>query len=118
MDQGKATLLSVGGVLIVLSILLPSLVLGASDSWEDVFGGIVFLIIVVPILFITGIALLIAGATRGRGQQQQQQVVVVSESQAEARGLVRRHCTNCGQAMPPGQKFCNACGHAAGGQHG
>ncbi len=107
MDQGKSTLLSVGGVLIVAAVALPA-ILFAGEGFDAILGGLAVLFIVSPILFIVGIALLIAGASRG-GQQQQQQVVVVSESQAAAQGLTR-HCTQCGSAVPAGHRFCNGCG--------
>ncbi len=109
MEQGKATLLSIGGILVIFSIVLPFVLFASADGFEGVIGAFFFLLVVSPILFLVGIGLLIGGAVRGRGQQQQQQVVIMSESQANARGI-NRHCHQCGAAVGGSQRFCNACG--------
>ncbi len=114
MEQGKATLLSLGSVLIIFAVVLPLILFASGDGFEAFIEGLIVLFVVSPILFFIGLALLIAGVARG-GQQQQQQVVVMSETQALAQG-VSRYCNSCGGRIQASQRFCNSCGQ--GVSHG
>ncbi len=97
-----------GLVLMVSPLLVSTLMFAAADGWEGVASAFVFTFVLGPILFIVGLILLIIGLASGGdgGQQQQQQVVVYSQGGA--------HCTQCGNSLDAGQRFCSSCGAQSG----
>lgn len=102
-----------GVVLLAAAVLIPAVFFlaagvqgDAGDGW-DAFGnvvlGVIFLVIVSPILGLVGLILLIVGVATG-GQQQQQQVVVYSG------GGTGRVCPSCRSVVAQGHGFCTSCG--------
>lgn len=98
--------------MMVASALVPMLFWTlSSGAWQDMVMAVVATVILGPIVFFTGLALLIAGVVKGKKNQQQQQVVMMSEEQARAQGFVSTEtCPRCGEALGGDEAFCIGCG--------
>lgn len=122
-DPAKVTLLSIGAALMLVSVVVFIVLENSINSVAGFFEFILWAFIVCPVLFFTGLGLLIAGSVRGRRQQQQQQVVVVGGYGAHQTGppagawqpIPGRtqgplFCASCGARLSPGNRFCTGCG--------
>lgn len=113
MDNTRKGLIIAGAVMMVASALVPILFWTLSPGgWQDMIMAVVATVVLGPIVFFTGLALLIAGVVKGKkSQQQQQQVVMMSKEQARAQGFVSSaSCPRCGEALGGDEAYCIGCG--------
>lgn len=113
MNRGLAI---AGGCLMGATILIPLLVNLTNDDLDGFVFSLIFFFTLGPLLFITGLVLLIVGLASGRGGAQQQQQVVVHVSPGGAVGVSapQVRCPKCKAVNPASSMFCSACGKGLG----